>query len=195
MNKKDLPKVFLNDGNIAQLDMPVREGYIDLGVRPNGYTQIRKPLGMQQIIAETAGNFIVYASAMRYLAEVIKCKDGLIFLESGKTWKEMVEGKPEKMILFLGGLQIYERGIPGITIDGFDLRKVGEIWYAEKPKSDYSNNLKQVIFGNSKKDTEREKRIEAILRGYESQKIAEERAERKVRHESYQQGRFDVISQ
>lgn len=194
MAKEDnLPKLFLEDGTIADLDLPIPKGYIDTGIRPNAYTQIKKPLGINQVIAETAGDFMVYASAAKYLADIIRSDRTHVFLEGEKSWRELVEGPSEELVLFSGGIQIYERGLPEMK-DTFHLRKVEKIWYAEKPILHHSNDLKTLIFGDSKKDADRVERIESILRGYEAQEIAESRQQSRERHDEYQRGRFDVTA-
>ena len=81
MEEDNLPRAFLDDGSIADWEKPLN-CWSDMGIRPHAYTQILASLGTHQVIAETAEDFMVYASAIRYLADIIKSNGELVFLES-----------------------------------------------------------------------------------------------------------------
>lgn len=195
----ELEKIFLNYSRIADWERPLSPGDVSGAVKLDAYTKIIKPLTMNHIVAETTENYMIYGSAMKYLAEVTLWNGDLVFPDIENSWKDLVTGNPEKMILFSGGIQIYERGIPGVTnrtdlSSGFTLRRNGRIWYAQKPKDTGENNLGNVLFGTSKTDLEREKRIEAILRGYEEQELEAERNQHNLHYKSYMKGRFDLTA-
>jgi hypothetical protein len=190
-----LEKVFLYDTSIVDWEKPLVAGQHTLASRPNGYTQIIRPAGIRNITAGSAGDFIVYASAAVYFAEVTRSDGGIVVLEAGKNWKDLVKGTPERMALFSGGIEIYERGVPGVTEKsetsrGFHLRRNGIIWYAQTSSEP---ELDKVVFGSSMRDEDRAERIERILRGYDHQEAVRRERILSACDESWESGRFSLL--
>jgi hypothetical protein len=99
---------------------------------------------------------------------------------------------PEKITnLFHGGIQIYglnnvEKG----NSESLYLPLRNGIIY--QTTEDIPALLSNIIFGNAQTDTEKEKRIEAILRGYELQEVSERNARSRASLRDYQRGQFDM---
>lgn len=178
MENKEKPKVYLNAGSIPMWERPVKEGYHRLPTLYYiGHNEPIKFLGIDSV-NEQAGKFLVSASATKYLSKIIHLTNELF------TWREDAEeilkkeGKvPEEEVLFNGGIQIYEKGIiPGIKIEGYYLKSAGVIWIAQKPTKKLlgKDGLKQIIFGELESTRDIEKRIEAIINGYDSQEYSKE---------------------
>lgn len=188
-DKKEEPMIFLEDGSILPWMRPVGEGYIESPFfhMLNGSTKIKQFLEYPTLDTQV-GKYTIFASAAMYLADIARL---------GKIRYKLDENeqpKAEEEILFAGGIQIYQNGIiPGTEIKGMDFVKAGHIWCAQKPETipRDSDGLKRIIFGHEETTEGKEKRIEAIIRGYEYQERKEEEREDHVRFESYRSGKFD----
>ena len=126
-------KIFLNDGSILQWERPLPPGTISMLYMYHGKTKPVKSFGFD-VIDKKEGRYRVIASAQKFLAQIARSK--------GMCPADLREElKLEEEILFEGVIAIYTKGqIPGTELEGYDLIREGEIWYAEKPSQQLVKN-------------------------------------------------------
>lgn len=101
---------------------------------------------------------------------------------------------PEEGILFDGGITIFgngeffdEKARRAFPASGWYCIDQGEIFAI--PRGVEVPSVERLVFGNAKTGTQREERIEMILKGYEQQREWERSNESARRHKSFNAGR------
>lgn len=187
-NREDL--VFLNDKRILDWEKPVSEENPSMLRFWNGFTKIKDFLKRESLNLDFVcygyndSPYSITASAVIYKAEIARLEGNKEFRENG------LKSKSEEEILFLGGIQIYRRGIiTGTEILGEEFMMNEIIRYAEKARdtpqdpvtllNTKPNHLAQIILGNHY-NTEKQvtRRIEMIIGGYKHQHKEEENMKR-----------------
>jgi hypothetical protein len=157
--------IYLYDNRILPWKRPLEPGQRPNLLQHNGLTDLVEELGIN-VVNEEIGNFKVIASAVRYLAKIAFCSRDNPLAFDGQITSEV-----EKKILFVGGIEIYRKGLlPGTKINGYNLERQGKILVTTNLEEQYksSDGLKKLIVTN-KKDLNR---IESILLGYKLQEEA-----------------------
>jgi len=145
-----------------------------------GETELIDFIGVNVLDAEVQ-EYRLVASTSKYLANIIR-----------KTLDYDEDAKPERLILFNGGITIYSFGkIPRTELKGSYLLSSGNIWLAREPSEILrsENGLHNLIFGEEATEEGKVERIESIIRGYEQIEEDERRAMRKAQDGSFQSGR------
>lgn len=180
------PKIFLNNGSIVDWDRPLKPGYIKLPIQPKGYTEIVDFIGIDTVDSGTS-QYSVKASAAKYLANIMRVDPKNPYLYLGEEF----DPKTKVEILFSGSITVYTDGkIPGTEFDGLDLEKVGRIWIAKRPNKMVRTpqGLSYVVLGMARTGVGINKRIRAIIRGYDHQENVKRERVSDAIHESYQRG-------
>jgi len=186
--------IFLYERDLVPLEKPTKPGHYRL-TSWNGSTELLEAFPLD-FIKEEAGAYTVYATAVAYLANVIR----LDLKESRFLHGRRVEikGTPKREAVFSGSIAVYKHGkILGTEIKGYDNVSSGEIWAgveASKFKLTESG-LYRIIFGDERKDlpkqTKEEKisRIESIVKGYEQREEEKTERENRAYHDSFTRGK------
>jgi len=159
---EDIQNIFLEDGSIVLWDIPPKKGNRTKPYIYNGSTELIEHISIDSI-DEEIGHFRIIGSAVKYLADIIYLNQEEPYIIGKK-----VTGNIKREILFDGGIEIYRKGqIQGTELRGYDLEGYGRIWTATEQEDRFfsSDGLINMIFNNSSDDVER---IEAILKGYET---------------------------
>jgi hypothetical protein len=183
------PKIFLNDESIIDWDRPLKPDYIKLPIQPRGYTEIVDFIGMDTVDSGT-GQYRVKASAAKYLAKIMRVDPKNPYLFPDEEFKP----ETQEEILFSGSITVYTDGkISGTEFDGLDLEKVGRIWIAKRPNKIVRTpeGLAYVVLGMARTEEDKNKRIRAVIRGYNHQENAKRERVSDAIHENYQRGRLD----
>jgi hypothetical protein len=147
-------------------------------------------MGIESVREETR-NFLVNASAAKYVADVARysSKDG------GILWRRKEVTNPmETSVLFSGGISIYKKGqIPGTEIDGKDLATNGKIWAARECGGGKVGeiSLSDVVFGGEIFERDKDRFIRQVVNGYQVQADKKAGARSSVVHNSYRRGAMD----
>jgi len=147
--------IFLEQGSIFPWEIPGKFYFTVY----QGSTKLVEFVGTDKI-DEVVGSFQIIGSAVKYLADIQRINYDPCIDNPNKEEREM---------LFYGNICIYKKGqVPGTTFEGYNLEKMGKIWAATKPEDKFrsSNGLRDLVLGDNIPD---EKRIEAILKGYQMQ--------------------------
>ena len=110
------------------------------------------------------------ANAIQYIAEV-----------------KLPKSKPQIIRLYHGGIQIYGFGDQSGSI--YTLFRSGNIYQTDQHSSSTFNTF---VFGNATTKAGKERRIEAILRGYELQEVKERNEISRASLQNYQRGQMDA---
>lgn len=186
--KKEEPMIFLNDRSILPWEGSLPEGRISWLHFYNGSTEIKGSIGYSTIDTQI-GMYSILAGAMTYMADIVRLgKDELAYMAEEKT-------KPETEIFFIGGILVSKNGIVrGTKIKGMDIIQMGKIWYVQKPNRILTegDGLRHILFGQEETIEGKEKRIEAIVRGYQYQEDQENQRQSSLRYESWRSGRDEA---
>lgn len=184
------PRVVLDREDILFLKKPLLPGYMimDPGWKHDAYLKIIDVLGIDSVNESFGEYFHVNASAVKYLADVALFNGNRIFCEdTDKTPTNPIE----RQILFSGGIQIFQKiDIEDQEINGYQFIRNGKI-YSIAPDNDLyreSEGLSKLIFGEALTTEERSDRIRAIMRSYDDQELAENRAEDAARQRARENG-------
>ncbi|GBE20590.1 MAG TPA: hypothetical protein ENG87_03370 [Candidatus Pacearchaeota archaeon] len=153
--------IFLNDESICDWERPLRKGYFRMPKYWVGSTEIVEFMGSDFVREGVVGSYFINASASKYLADIIPF--------SHDVWTDNQDIKPERRLLFEGGIQIFREGeIPGTKIKGNYLIINKKIWCAKEPKDNLvgANALKNLLFEETPKHKTRIERVKAIVDGY-----------------------------
>ena len=148
---KEIKPIFLEDNKIAMWSRP------GFSPHPLAETVLKEYLGIDSVNLET-GNYLVLASAAKYLADVKRH-----VYPPSETYVPSV--------LFEGDIQIFEQGtIPGTELQGRYRIVRAPIWTAvpDKPRFRGPDGLAKLIGTN----------IEKVIRGYEVRQEERDRAAR-----------------
>ena len=126
--------------------------FLDQGEETGKGQKLKGYLGFDSI-DEEAGPFRVIASAVQYLADVLKISPG-------------EKAKLREQVLFYGGVQIYEpHEVPDTDIRGLKFIVNGGIWTTTDPDQRGHQGLHNLILGEDPVGSE--ERIKSVIRGYE----------------------------
>jgi len=140
--------------------------------------KVGKSLGidtiMKSIGSDLEPDMIVYGSVIKGRAEI----------EGGAA-------QPEEVILFEGGLQVYEKESgQGAEKRGYRIICDGKIRTAQPANEllEDEEGLDYVVFGGLTSEEELVERVKAIVRGYDHQKEEELRRKREIAERGYKRG-------
>jgi len=196
MGESDTPSlVFLFEEDLPMWETFLPDGYIHVPSIHSGYSKIISFLGVDQLNFESI-NYIAFASAAKYIAEVLRFKEG--------CYTEEDKRKPRQEIVFHGNIVIYQGSIDTCScldetegLKGFKLVNNSEIWLGRNPSEPLleTGGLSKLIFGNAKSKSEKEEVIRRVSGGYISQEDEERRRASKARSEDYRKGEADHAEQ
>jgi len=184
--------VYLSDNRFVEWDRPQRiqrpnRFSIAPLMLPDASTNLISCIGFD-ILNEVVGRYHLIASSAKYDAKIAPFGEKQI-----RDHKEDTTIEPEDFLLFVGSMAIYSIDqIPGTELKGYDFIRHGEIFTARKTNDILRSDqgLNHLIL-NGLRNNEAIKRVEGIITGYENQKLADQDARFKERHDAYQKGDFD----
>lgn len=164
-----MTKVLLNDTTIPMWDRPVPRGSVMMRVHPDFYTRLTRD-GDISVSSLRAGDYRVYANAVKYRADIPRVED-----PSRLQGFEKLTFVPS--MLFDGSISIYHVHSKTPNIQRV---RTGRIWCAIPLREGGSvdPSLDEVITGSLERLVPSVQRIREILRGYEWQ---DEQAQERTR--------------
>ena len=181
-----LKPIFLEQADLFLPSRPLSRGHIFVPSMYQGFTRL-KEFGVYFSCDEIVDEYRVHASAVRYLADVVRLRSGS-YAREGKTRKSHEE------FVFSGGINIYQHEVPVFetSFSGEVLICTGKIWTGVLPSLlQAGDGVEKLIFGNYGPYEDRTLRIRAIVRGYKHQKDEREKRQRNAVHEEYMRGKGD----
>ena len=175
------PEVRLDDWKVPKLLTPIPEGFFRMQdvYLEDSYLKLLENLGIASVDESVGQEFHVCASAIRYLADVARRGDKLLYQGD----EDKIPTKPiQRQILFVGSIGIYQR----LDIEeqegfnGLQLVQTGEISVAVDDLEIYRSSLhglRRIVFGDGA--MELGERVKAIIRGYHAQQEILDGAEAK----------------
>jgi hypothetical protein len=168
----DSEMVFLNDYSIMDWLRPNSKFYL---LEVSGRTVVQDCLGVD-LVDVGIGSYRVVATAAKYLADMVRIEKG------AKRYGEPDLNKERRELLFIGSVLFYRDAvITKAGLEGHDLVHNGDIKFAT---TDLETGLDGILFPQGPSI----QKVNAILTGYEQQRVDSEIAEMRSRSRTFRSG-------